>query len=176
VIQSSLSRIDRNVRTFSCNVLKIEGDSRRIEIASEAATVRAAGVEAEKTKAVPLMRWKRVRKGEKSECWWEAHLMLNNDGRSGTETTRCAETGGDRTDQHVNLGGRDIVKLGETSAGSSNSSERESLVEDEAVLVLVLEFDLRTVKLSSWLDMLMRLMVPISANRPSNRRVRKYPL
>ena len=29
-------------------------------MASEAATERAAGVEAENTKAVPLMRWKRV--------------------------------------------------------------------------------------------------------------------
>lgn len=56
VMQSSLSRIDRKVRTFSCKLLKIEGDSRMIEMASEAATERAAGVEAEKTKAVPLIR------------------------------------------------------------------------------------------------------------------------
>ena len=56
-MQSSLSRIDRKVRTFSCKVLKIEGVLRRIEMDSEAATARAAGVEAEKTKAVPLIRW-----------------------------------------------------------------------------------------------------------------------
>ena len=56
-MQSSLSRIDRTVRTFSCKVLKMEGESRRIAIASEAATERAAGMEAEKTKAVPLIRW-----------------------------------------------------------------------------------------------------------------------
>jgi len=56
VAQSSLSRIDRKVRIFSCKVLKIDGESRRIVIASEAATERAAGMEAEKTKAVPLMR------------------------------------------------------------------------------------------------------------------------
>lgn len=60
VMQSSLSRIDRTVRTFSCKVLKIEGESRRIVIASKAATERAAGKEAEKTKAVPLIRWRRV--------------------------------------------------------------------------------------------------------------------
>ena len=59
-MQSSLSRIDRKIRTFSCKVLKIEGESRRIVIASEAATEREAGVEAEKTKAVPLIRCKRV--------------------------------------------------------------------------------------------------------------------
>jgi hypothetical protein len=56
VMQSSLSRIDRTVRTFSCKVLKIEGVSRRIMIDSEAATERAAGIAAENTKAVPLIR------------------------------------------------------------------------------------------------------------------------
>lgn len=61
-MQSSLSSIDRKIRTFSCRVLKIEGESRRIAIASEAATEREAGVEAEKTKAVPLIRYKRVSK------------------------------------------------------------------------------------------------------------------
>lgn len=61
-MQSSLSRIDRKVQTFSCKVLKIEGESRRIVMASEAATEREAGVEAEKTKAVPLIRYRRVRK------------------------------------------------------------------------------------------------------------------
>ena len=60
VIQSSLSRTDRIARTFSCRVLRIDGESRRIAIASEAATERAAGVEAENTKAVPLMRCRRV--------------------------------------------------------------------------------------------------------------------
>ena len=59
-MQSSLSRIDRTVRTFSCKVLRIEGESRRMVIASEAATESAAGIAAEKTKAVPLIRWKRV--------------------------------------------------------------------------------------------------------------------
>jgi len=56
VMQSSLSRIDRTARTFSCKVLKIEGESRRIMMASEAATERAAGMAAEKTKEVPLIR------------------------------------------------------------------------------------------------------------------------
>lgn len=141
-MQSSLSRIDRTVRTFSCRVLKIEGESRRIVIASEAETESAAGMEAEKTKAVPLIRWKRVSETDKPEYVQEAHLMFDNDRRSSTETTRGAETGSDRSDQHINLRGRDIVKFGETTTGSSNSSEREGFVENETVLVLVFEFDL----------------------------------
>ena len=56
-MQSSLSRIDRTVRTFSCKVPRIEGESRMIVMASEAATERHAGMAAEKTKAVPLIRW-----------------------------------------------------------------------------------------------------------------------
>ena len=56
-MQSSLLRIDQNVRTFSCKVLKIEGVLRRIEVDSEAVTARVAGVEVEKTRAVPLIRW-----------------------------------------------------------------------------------------------------------------------
>ena len=79
---------------------------------------------------------------DKSEYEQEAHLMLDNDGRSSTETACGAETGSDRPDQHVNLGCWDIVKLGETTAGSSNSSEREGFVENETVLVLVLKFNL----------------------------------
>ena len=67
VTQSSLSRIERKVRMFSCKVLRIEGESRRIEMASVAATARAAGVAAEKTKEVPLIRWKRVSRSEKQK-------------------------------------------------------------------------------------------------------------
>ena len=66
-MQSSLSRIDRMVRTFSCKVPRIEGESRRMAIASEAATERAAGMAAEKTKAVPLIRWERMSEIAKSE-------------------------------------------------------------------------------------------------------------
>ena len=68
--------------------------------------------------------------------------MLDDDRRSSTETTCGTETGGDGSDQHVNLGGRDIVKLGETTAGSSNCSEREGFIENETIFVLVFEFDL----------------------------------
>jgi len=68
--------------------------------------------------------------------------MLYNDGGSGTEATCRAETGGDGPDQHINLGGGDIVELGETATGSSHGSEGECFVEDKTVLVLVLEFDL----------------------------------
>ena len=146
-MQSSLSRIDRKVRIFSCKVLRIEGDSRRILIASEAATERAAGVEAEKTKAVPLIRYKGMSKTEKCEYRCEIHLMFDNHGRSSTEATCSAETGSSRTNQHVDLGGRDIVKLGETTTGSSDGSEREGFVEDKTVFVFALEFDLSTLKL-----------------------------
>lgn len=147
-MQSSLSRIDRKVRAFSCKVFKIEGESRRIVIASEAATAREAGVEAEKTKAVPLIRYGRVSEIEKYGHRLGIYLMLNNDGRSSTETACGAETGSNRTDQHVNLGGGDIIKLGEAAAGPSNGSEGESFVEDETILVLALEFDLCAVKVS----------------------------
>jgi len=109
-------------------------------MASEAATERAAGMEAEKTKAVPLIRWERVSKTEKSEYGQEAHLVLDDDGRPSTETTCGAEAGCDGSDQHVNLGSRDIVELGETTTSSSNGSERECFVENETILVLVLEF------------------------------------
>ena len=68
--------------------------------------------------------------------------MLDNNGGSGTEATCGAEASGDGSDQHIDLGGGNIVKLGETTTSSSNSSERECFVENETVLVLVLEFDL----------------------------------
>lgn len=68
--------------------------------------------------------------------------MLDDNRRSSTETTCGAETRSNRSDQYVNFGGGDIVKLGETTAGSSDSSEREGFVENEAILVFVLEFNL----------------------------------
>ena len=68
--------------------------------------------------------------------------MLDDNRGSGTEAARGAEAGGDRSDQHIDLGSRDVVKLGETTTSSSNGSEREGFVENEAVLVLVFEFDL----------------------------------
>lgn len=68
--------------------------------------------------------------------------MFDNDGGSSTETTRRAETGGDGSNQHIDLGGGDIIKLGETTTGTSNGSEREGFVENESILVFMLEFDL----------------------------------
>ena len=56
-MQSSLLRIDRNVWMFSCKVLKIKGVLQRIEVDLEVVTVRVAGVEVEKMKAVPLIHW-----------------------------------------------------------------------------------------------------------------------
>lgn len=74
--------------------------------------------------------------------------MFHDNGRSSTESTRSAETCCGRTDQHINLRGRDIVKLGETTTGSPNSSEREGFVENEAILIFVFEFNLRVFEVS----------------------------
>lgn len=68
--------------------------------------------------------------------------MLDDDRRSSTETACRTETSGGRSDKHVDLGSRDIVKFGETTAGSSNCSEREGFIENEAIFVFVFEFDL----------------------------------
>lgn len=81
----------------------------------------------------------------KPEYRWTIHLMLDYDGRSSAETTCSAETRSHGTDQHVNLRGRDIVQLGETTAGPSNGPEREGFVKYQTVLVFALEFDLYTV-------------------------------
>jgi hypothetical protein len=43
--------------TFSCSAAKIDGWLRRMEIPSEADTARRGGMDAEKTKEVPLIRW-----------------------------------------------------------------------------------------------------------------------
>ena len=56
--------------------------------------------------------------------------MLDDDRRSSTETTCGTETGGDGSNQHVNFGSRDVVKLGETAAGSPDRSEREGFIEN----------------------------------------------
>lgn len=56
VMQSTLSRMCRTERMFSCRVERIEGVLRRMLIPSEPATVNIAGIEAEKTKEVPLIR------------------------------------------------------------------------------------------------------------------------
>ena len=101
--------------------------------------------------------------------------MLDNDRRSSTETTCGAETGGDRTDQHVNLGGGDVVKLGEATASSSNGSERECFVEDETVLVFVLELDLHGYSQPRRSFMQLTWIVPILANRLLSHLARKYP-
>lgn len=57
VIRSTLSRMARMVRTFSWRVERIEGVLRRMEMASEAEAASRAGVAAEKTKEMPLMRY-----------------------------------------------------------------------------------------------------------------------
>lgn len=56
-MQSTLSRIERTARTLSCRVLRIDGVFRRMLIPCEAATASIAGIAAENTKEVPLMRY-----------------------------------------------------------------------------------------------------------------------
>lgn len=65
--------------------------------------------------------------------------MLDNDGRSSTEATRGTKTRSSGSDQHVDLGGRDVIELGKTTTSSSDGSKRKCFVENEAILVLVLE-------------------------------------
>ena len=57
VIQSTRSRMARAARMFSWSVVKMEGLDRRMLMPSEALTASVAGMEAEKTKDGPLMRW-----------------------------------------------------------------------------------------------------------------------
>lgn len=56
VMQSTRSRMARAARMFSWSAVRMEGVDRRMFMPSEALTARAAGMEAEKTKAGPLMR------------------------------------------------------------------------------------------------------------------------
>ena len=55
-MQSTRSRMARTARMFSWRVVRIEGVLRRTLIPSEAATVSRAGIEAENTNEVPLIR------------------------------------------------------------------------------------------------------------------------
>jgi len=57
VTQSTRSRMARAARVFSWSAVRTEGVERRMLMPSEALTASAAGMEAEKTKDGPLMRW-----------------------------------------------------------------------------------------------------------------------
>ena len=92
--------------------------------------------------------------------------MLDYNGRSSTETTCRAEAGGDGSDQHINFGGGDVVELGKTTTGPSNSSEREGFIKNEAVLVLVLEFNLWRSMSKPITRGVYQTSTPISANLP----------
>src|SRR5260221_1294881 len=56
VIQSTRSRTARIARAFSCSVLRIEGELRRMLMPSDAETARRAGRAAEKINELPLIR------------------------------------------------------------------------------------------------------------------------
>lgn len=68
--------------------------------------------------------------------------MLGDDARRGAERTGGAERFGRGTDEDVDGWSRDVVQFCETTACASDGTEREGLVEDEAELVLIFEFDL----------------------------------
>lgn len=56
-MQSTLSRIERMTRMFSCSEVMIDGVSVKMPMPSEDETASMAGMDAENTKDVPLMRW-----------------------------------------------------------------------------------------------------------------------
>ncbi len=60
---------------------------------------------------------------------------------SGAEPPAGAQRAGQRPDDHVDLGGVDVLRLGESASGAAQHAERPGLVEHEAELVLLLELD-----------------------------------
>ena len=68
--------------------------------------------------------------------------MVNGNLRACAETSPGAEPICHGADEHVNGGGGDIVQLRETTTGTTNSAKRVRFIEDKAVLVLLLEFNL----------------------------------
>ena len=116
-MQSSLSRIDRNVWMLSCKVLKIEDVLWKIEMDSEAATARVG------------------RGGGENESS-SIDTLVTSEQKGETRVSAGNSPGA------YDHGRSDTVKLGETTTGSSNSSEGEGFVKDETAFVLVLEFDL----------------------------------
>jgi len=50
--------MERAAHVFSCRVARIEGVLHRMFMPSVALTARRAGMDAEKTKEGPLMRWR----------------------------------------------------------------------------------------------------------------------
>ena len=68
--------------------------------------------------------------------------VVDGDLGAGAEAAGRAEADGDAADNHIDLAGGDVVKLGKAATGATDSAEGVGLVEDEPVLVLVLELNL----------------------------------
>ena len=68
--------------------------------------------------------------------------MLDDLVVSRAETAGCAEGPGEGADDHVDLLGVDVLRLGDAAAGPAEHAKGPRLVEDDAELVLFLELDL----------------------------------
>ena len=68
--------------------------------------------------------------------------MFRDNPSTRAETASRGEAFSNRPNNDIDGRRRDIVQLGESAASTSNSTDGEGLVKDEAELVLFLEFDL----------------------------------
>ena len=68
--------------------------------------------------------------------------MVDGDLGAGAEAAGRAEADGDAADNHIDLAGGNVVKLGKAATSATDSAEGVGLVEDEPVFVLVLELNL----------------------------------
>lgn len=59
-----------------------------------------------------------------------------------TEATAGAQGASQRADDHVDLGGVDILRLCDAATCSTQDTEGPGLIEDDAELVLLFELDL----------------------------------
>lgn len=62
--------------------------------------------------------------------------------RAGAEAARCAEGACQRSDDHVDLGGVDVLVLGDAAAGTAEDAEGGGFVEEETEFVAAFELDL----------------------------------
>lgn len=103
-IQSTLSRIKRTERTFSCKVLRIDGVLRKMLIPSDAAALSSGGIAAENTKEVPLIRYtSKSFSTAPSTPIHTTYLVVDDDTRTSTETTASSQTVRKRADEHIYL-------------------------------------------------------------------------
>ena len=70
--------------------------------------------------------------------------MLDDICGAGAESTTCTERAGERTYEHVNLGGIDVLGFSQSATSSTHNTEGPGLVEHEAEFVAELELDLES--------------------------------